>query len=113
MKKLMILVLALSASATASAANSMTQKMLAPVLAYQCQQELKQSSVFKAATWLMSDSSKSQYQDQICGCVSKHAMNDMDSKDVAKALLNEEEKNKLLRKAVFNSLKGCVNQALS
>jgi uncharacterized protein (DUF305 family) len=100
-------------SLSVSAAPSLTQKMLKPVIAYQCQQELQQSKVWKAASWLMSAEQKQSNQDSICGCVSEHAMNDMGAKDVALALVNEAEKDKLVRKAVLNSLKGCVAQAVS
>jgi hypothetical protein len=100
-------------SFSASAAPSLTQKMLKPVIAYQCQQELQQSKIWKAASWLMSVEQKQSHQDSICGCVSEHAMNDMSAKDVALALVNEAEKDKLVRKAVVNSLKGCMAQAVN
>ena len=112
MKKLIVVGLAVFASTLSMAAPSLTQKMLKPVIAYQCQQELKQSKVWKAASWLMSETSKQSYQDNICGCVSENAMNDMGAKDVALALVNEDEKDKLVRKAVVNSLKGCISQVI-
>ena len=95
------------------AAPSLTQKVLKPVIAYQCQQELKDSKVWRAASWLMTTEQKKSNQDAICGCVSEHAMNDMGAKEVALALVNEAEKDKLVRKAVLNSLKGCMAQAVS
>lgn len=100
-------------SVSAVAAPSLTQKVLKPVIAYQCQQELKESKVWKAASWLMTAEQKQSNRDSICGCVSEHAMNEMGAKDVALALVNEAEKDKLVRKAVVNSLKGCMAQAVS
>ena len=97
---------------SASAAPSMTQKMLKPVISYQCQQELKASKVWKAASWVMSAEQQKSNQDSICGCVSEHAMDEMGAKDLALAFVNEAEKDKLVRKAVTNSLKGCVAQAI-
>ena len=108
-KYLILLAMLLSSHTTAA---SLTQKMLRPVIAYQCQQELKDSKVWSAASWLMSAQQKQTHQDRICGCVSQHAMNDMDAKDVALAVINEDEKNRLVRQAVMNSLKGCIAEAV-
>lgn len=96
-----------------SAMPTLTQKMLKPVIAYQCQQELADSKVWRAASWLMTKQQKQANQDSICSCVSENAMNEMGAKDVAKALIDEEHKNKLVRKAVLNSLKGCMSQAMN
>jgi hypothetical protein len=100
-------------SLSVEAAPSLTQKVLKPVIAYQCQQELKQSKVWRAASWLMTAEQKQSNQASICACVSDNAMNEMGAKDIALALVNEAEKDKLVRKAVINSLKGCMAQAVS
>ncbi|WP_164709191.1 hypothetical protein [Acinetobacter sp. B51(2017)] len=96
-----------------SAAPSLTQKMLKPVIAYQCQQELKDSKIWRAASWLMTTEQKQSNQASICGCVSDNAMNEMGAKELALALVNEAEKDKLVRKAVMNSLKGCISAAVN
>ena len=95
-----------------SASPSLTQKMLKPVIAYQCQQELNDSKLWTAASWLMTDAKKKTTQDSICACVSENALHDLGAKDVALALVNEDEKNRLVRKAVLNSLKGCAQTVL-
>lgn len=111
-----VFILALSSlwfSTSGWAAPSLTQKVLKPVIAYQCQQELKESKIWRAASWLMTAEQKQSNQDSICGCVSDNAMNDMGAKEVALALFNEAEKDKLVRKAVMNSLKGCISAAVN
>ena len=112
-KMLSITVASLLLSMSASAAPSLTQKMLKPVIAYQCQQELQQSKIWRTASWLMTAEQKQSNQASICGCVSDNAMNEMGAKDLALALVNEAEKDKLVRKAVVNSLKGCIAAAVN
>ncbi len=112
MQNVYLMAVLLSLTTTNASAASLTQKLLKPVIAYQCQSELKESKVWKAASWLMMLEQKQAYQDRICGCVSEHAMNNMNAKDVAQAMLDEEHKNRLVRQAVLNSLKGCISEVI-
>lgn len=92
---------------------NLTQKMLSPVIEYQCKQELKQSKTWKVATFLMSDASKEKMQSNVCQCVGKHAVDDVKATDVLKASISEDAKNQLVRQAVLNSVKGCVSEVIS
>lgn len=92
----------------AHAQSTFTQKLLQPVIEYQCKQELESSKTWKVATFLMSTDNQSKVEKNVCQCVSKHAMDDMSAKDVLKASLDESAKNKLIAQAVSNSLKGCL-----
>ncbi len=112
MQNVYLMAVLLSLTTTNASAASLTQKLLKPVIAYQCQSELKESKIWKAASWLMTLEQKQAHQDRICGCVSEHAMNNMNAKDVAQAMLDEEHKNRLVRQAVLNSLKGCISEVI-
>lgn len=87
--------------------------MLKSVIEYQCEQELKSSKAWKAASLLMSAQQQKSNQQAVCACVSEHAMDNIAATDLLAAAVNETEKNKLLRKAVFNSIRGCTQQALN
>lgn len=91
---------------------TLTQKLLQSAISFQCQQELKTSKIWKVASGLISTENKTVYQDNVCGCVSEYALKDMNTKAMAIALVNEQEKNRLIRKAVINSLKGCIKKVL-
>jgi hypothetical protein len=89
---------------------SLTQKALKPVIAYQCGQELKDSTVWKVSTYLMQDANKAKLEHKVCDCVGEHALKDVPASTLLKATVNEEAKNQLARQAVANSLKGCVQE---
>lgn len=92
----------------ACADSTLAQRALKPVIQYQCENELKQSKVWKVSTYLMSDLNKQKLQNEVCDCVSKNALNDIPAKDLVKATVSEEAKNELAKKAVLNSVKACV-----
>ena len=108
-----VLTAGLSSAAMAEKSQSLSQKMLKPVIEYQCGQELNASKVWKGASMFMSAVQKKDNQTAICQCVSEHAMDDMTAKDLMTAAVSESEKNKLISKAVLNSLRGCAQQALN
>ncbi len=105
--------LCFTSTAMADKSQSLSQKMLKPVIEYQCGQELNASKVWKGAAMFMNAQQKKDNQIAICECVSNHAMDNMSAKDLMTAAMNETEKNKLISKAVLNSLRGCAQQALS
>lgn len=108
-----VLTVGFSSAAMAEKSQSISQKMLKPVIEYQCGQELNASKVWKGASMFMSAAQKKDNQTAICQCVSEHAMDEMTAKDLMIAAVSESEKNKLISKAVLNSLRGCVQQALN
>lgn len=105
--------LCFTSTAMADKSQSLSQKMLKPVIEYQCGQELNASKVWKGAAMFMNAQQKKDNQTAICECVSNHAMDNMSAKDLMTAAMNETEKNKLISKAVLNSLRGCAQQALN
>lgn len=84
------------------------QKVLQPVVNYQCHQELKNSKLWKATTLLIGDEKRQTWQNQTCECVSENALKDVPAQQLAQAMVNEEAKNQLIRQAVLNSVKGCI-----
>ncbi len=92
----------------AFAQQSAMQKMLKPLIAHQCTIELKASNLWKASTFLMTAENKKQFEDEVCGCVSDNALNEVSAAELAHAVLNDGAKNQLIRKAAVNSVKGCI-----
>ena len=84
------------------------QKVLKPLVNYQCHQELQDSKLWKATTLLVGESKRQTWENQACECVSENALKDIPAQQLAHALVNEDAKNKLIRQAVLNSVKGCV-----
>lgn len=102
-------VLALFTSTFVQAADlSMTQRILKPVIQYQCEQELDGSKAWKVSTYLMSEERKSQLKKENCDCVSDHALKNIPAKDLLKATVNEEAKSAITKQAVLNSIQYCV-----
>lgn len=84
------------------------QKVLKPVVNYQCHQELKNSKLWKATTLVVGQEKRQAWQNQACECVSENALKDVPAQQLAHAMVNEEAKNQLVRQAVLNSVKGCI-----
>lgn len=94
----------------ASAGQSTMQKMLKPYIEQQCALELKDSNIWKASTFLMTESNKSQFSKDVCGCVSTNALNEVPATELAHAAISTDAKNQLIKKAILNTLKSCVVQ---
>lgn len=89
-----------------------TKTALKPVIDYQCKAELQVTKIWKTASIFMTEDEQLQSLSQVCGCVSEHATDDVSVKELMSALFNEEAKNKLVSKAIGNSVRGCVVKAL-
>lgn len=106
--KYVVFGMALLSSMAASAQMSMTQKVLKPVIEYQCAAELKDSKLWKASTYFMQDTNKLKLQNEVCGCIGEHALENVPAKTLLQATINDEVKNQVVRQAMLNSLKGCL-----
>lgn len=90
---------------------TVTQKLLQPVIQYQCDIELNESKLWKVSTYLMTAPNKAQLQKEVCACVSINALNDISTQDLLKATLSEEAKNAVAKQAALNSVRACILQA--
>lgn len=106
--KYLLFVFALLFSAYLAAEMSLTQKMLKPVIEYQCVVELKDSKIWNASTYFMLDANKNKLQSEVCGCIGEYALENVPTKTLLQATVSEEAKNKLVKQVVLNSLKGCM-----
>ena len=97
-----------AATLTQAAELSVTQRILKPIIQYQCEQELDQSKAWKVATYLMSDQKKLELKNEQCNCVSDHALKNIPAKELLKATVNEEAKSAITKQAVLNSIQYCV-----
>ncbi|RKG31075.1 hypothetical protein [Acinetobacter tianfuensis] len=108
----MVLASLLSAAAIqANAQQSTAVKILKPVIERQCAIELNDSRAWKASSYLMTEANKQAFEKEVCSCVGENALNDVGVMEIAQAMLTEEAKNELVRKAVLNSIKSCVLQS--
>ncbi len=105
---MLLMSLLLSATSVQAVSQSVAVKMLKPVIEHQCLTELKASNVWKASTFLMTDHNKKQFEVEVCQCVGENALNDVTVGEMTQALVNENAKNQLIRKATVNSIKSCV-----
>ena len=88
------------------------QKVLQPVIEYQCAKELSSSDIWKTASLFMSNEQQEKNQNTICSCIGQHAMDNVSFKELIHALIDEQEKEKFASKAVQNSIRGCARDAL-
>ncbi|CAM4345548.1 hypothetical protein [Acinetobacter pragensis] len=108
--KTAVMASAVSCFAQVQAGQSAVQKMLKPVIEHQCSMELKDSNLWKASTFLMTERNKQQFQQEVCSCVGENALNEVPAAELAHAAVSTEAKNQLIHKAVLNTVKGCVIQ---
>lgn len=92
--------------------TTLSQKMLRPVIAHECQSELTKSKVWKASSLFLAAETQNQIKDQACTCVSQHALDDVATSQILKATVSETAKKELVRQAVVNSLSGCLQDTL-
>lgn len=88
------------------------QKVLKPVVNYQCHQELQNSKLWKVTSFVIGQEKRQVWQNQACECVSENALKDVPAETLLKATVNEDAKNELIRQAIANSLKGCVAELI-
>ena len=86
----------------------LTQKLLKPVVVYQCGVELEATRLWKVSTALLGEEKKNQLQTQICGCVGENALKDIPATTLLRAVLDEQVKKQVVQQGVLNTLKGCV-----
>lgn len=93
--------------------KTISQKMLRPVIAHECQSELVKSKVWKASSLFLSSDRQNQIKEQACTCVSEHALDDVSTGTMLKATVSKATKEELVRQAVLNSLSGCLQDTLT
>ena len=86
----------------------LTQKLLKPVVVYQCGVELEETRLWKVSTALLGEEKKNQLQTQICGCVCENALKDIPATTLLHAVVDEQVKKQVVQQGVLNTLKGCV-----
>ena len=87
---------------------TITQKLLKPVVVYQCGIELEATRLWKVSTALLGEEKKNQLQTKICGCVGENALKDIPATTLLHAVVDEQVKKQVVQQGVLNTLKGCV-----
>ena len=108
----LFIILPVTVACADSSTETITHKMLKPLIEQQCASELKASKIWQVSAFLWTATQQQHAQQKICGCVSENALNDVPAKQLVMATFNEAAKNKLIQQAVMNSLKGCAKEAL-
>ena len=88
--------------------TGLTQKLLKPVVVYQCGVELEATRLWKVSTALLSEEKRNQLQTKICGCVGENALKDIPATTLLHAVVDEQVKKQVVQQGVLNTLKGCV-----
>lgn len=105
---LLVMVLLLFAAYLLRTDTGLTQKLLKPVVVYQCGVELESIRLWKVSTAWISPEKKNQLQSEICGCVGDNALKDIPATTLLHAMVDEQVKRKVVQQGVLNTLKGCV-----
>lgn len=77
-----------------------------------CRSELTGNQYYKVASLAMTDTQKTALQDNICGCVSQNALQNVNIVDLATAATNNTARTQLVTKAVAGTLQTCVGQVI-
>lgn len=75
-----------------------------------CRAELTGNQYYKVASIAMTDQQKIALQDNVCGCVSQNAMQNVNIVDLATAASSSTARTQLVTKAVAGTLQTCVGQ---
>lgn len=77
-----------------------------------CRSELANNQYYKLASVAMTDQQKTTLQDNVCGCVSQNALQNVNIVDLATAATNNTARTQLVTKAVAGTLQTCVGQVI-
>lgn len=77
-----------------------------------CRSELTGNQYYKLASVALSDQQKTTLQDNVCGCVTQNAMQNVNIVDIATAATNASARTQLVTKAVTGTLQTCVGQVI-
>ena len=88
--------------------TGLTQKLLKPVVVYQCGAELEATRLWKVSTALLGEEKKNQLQTKICGSMGDNALKDIPATLLLHAAVDEQVKKQVVQQGVLNTLKGCV-----
>lgn len=77
-----------------------------------CRAQLTNNQYYKLASVAMTEQQKAALQDNVCGCVSENAVNNVTIVDIATAATNATTRNQLVTQAVANTLQTCVSQVI-
>ena len=105
---LLVVIFALVAVYLLKTDTGLTQKLLKPVVVYQCGIELEATRLWKVSTALLGEEKKNQLQTKIFGCVGENALKDIPATALLHALVDEQVKQQVVQQGVLNTLKGCV-----
>lgn len=75
----------------------------------QCRSQLNEQSAYKLVTNVMSEQQKKTLEDNVCGCVSKKAPDNVTLAEITTAALNANARTELAGKVIVNTLSQCAN----
>ncbi len=86
----------------------LTQKLLKPVVVYQCGVELEATRLWKVSTALLGEEKEISSKRKSVVAWVKNALNDIPAITLLRAVVDEQVKKQVVQQGVLNTLKGCV-----
>lgn len=77
-----------------------------------CRSELTNNQYYKMASIAMTPQQQQTLQDNVCGCVSQNAVQNVNIVDLATAATSNTARTALVTKTVANTLQTCVGQVI-
>lgn len=93
-------------------ANNVGTAIFQTAVDQKCRSELTGNQYYKLASVAMTDQQKIALQDNVCGCVSQNALQNVNIVDLATAATNNTARTELVTKAVAGTLQTCVAQVI-
>lgn len=91
-----------------SQSEEAAKNALKPLIAYQCDQEIQNTKIWKNSAWLLSEEKRNELKKQACDCVGENALNNVSAETILKATVDDKVKDELIQQAMVNALKACV-----
>lgn len=77
-----------------------------------CRSELTNNQYYKMASIAMNSQQQQAIQDNVCGCVSQNAVQNVNIVDLATAATSNTARTALVTKTVANTLQTCIGQVI-
>lgn len=88
--------------------QNIAMQMFAQAVDNKCRSEINEQPLYQAASLLMTQQQKQNFENKVCGCVSKKAPENITYKELGQVLIDSEARPVIVASVVAKSLKACI-----
>lgn len=102
--------IAIDPNAAIGTASNVGMAVFQTAVDQKCRSEITNNQYYKLASVAMTADQQAQIQNNVCGCVSQKAMQNVNIVDLATAAANPSSRTQIVGTAVTNTLQSCVSE---